>query len=560
MRVAGTRLAGYPAGRQGWRVVLVALVFGSMMATASAATTQSLNPELEQNRNQSTQRYYQQRQGPSKPTVESNPIINSSQGGAKRTQSGQAQGPRFVLHGVRFGKSHFLKPATLQGLVRPYLGKRVTVATLRKIVGEVNKLYTKRGIYTARAVLPAQRIKGGIVRVELIEGRLGRLVIKGNHYTSNRFIRRRISLKSGGVVEGDTLARDLIFFNRTSDIHLRALLRPGASKGLTRILLMTQEPSRFHLAPFVDDAGSQSTGRYRGGLSFGMNGLLGMDDRLNGYVVGSQGAIDGFLSYSLPVNTSNGRVSVSYSRDAIDIVNGPYSQLNITGQSSSQTLSFVQPFIATQHWLLKWASSIAHSRSYTDAQNTSIANTHTETLSTGVTLQRNTKHHQWAVTQTVSAIHSQETLSNKHYFATYGGNVSYLQAFGKTHWSVLVNLGGQYSPAKQLPDTALFQIGGVSSVRGYVPGVVAGNSGFYGQFELHRALRPWLDSYAFVDEGAVYQSYPHHVTITSVGVGSSWRVGHWLTGSVDVGFPLKKVTPSQAGYRIDFRLTGHWGG
>lgn len=536
---------------------LPAIVLALAVTGAGAATLpQTSTPGAQQNRTWQTQEYYQQRKTSERPSMPGNPVIGPRQ--PSPSKGGGHKGPTFVLKDVRFNKSHFLKPRVLAGVVKPFVGHKVTVADLRTIVARINKLYTQHDIYTARAVLPPQRIRHGVVHIELIEGRLGKLEIKDNHYTKASFIRARISQQPGKVVDGAALKDDLIFFNRTSDVQLRALLRPGAEKGLTRILLLAQEPPRVQIGVFVDDAGATSTGRYRAGATFRLHGPFHRDDRLVGYFVGSRGARDGFVSYSVPVNDSNGRFGVSYSRDSINIIKGPSQALDITGHASTETVQFIQPFIATQHWLVRWASSISHTSSRTEAQGTPIANAKTENLSTGVTVQRNTRRYQWSLTQTASAAHSRETLDSRHNFFVYHGYGNYLRALGTGPYSLVVKGSMQYSPADQLPDTELFQIGGVGSVRGYEPGVVAGSSGLSAQIELHRAFKPKVDGFLFLDAGAVYQAFPKDESISGVGAGTSFQLGRQVTGSVDLGVPLKTVMPDQDNYRIDFRLTAHW--
>ena len=537
--------------------ILAGVAVSLVWAAAGAATVpRTSTPGAQQNRTRETQQYYQQRKKNERPRVPENPIVRP--GPPPQGKGAGHKGPAFVLKDVRFNKSHFLKPRVLAGVVKPYLDHKVTVADLRTIVARINKLYTRRDIYTAKAVLPPQRVRHGVVHIELVEGRLGKLQIQGNHYTKGGFIRARVSQQPGQVVDGAVLKDDLVFFNRTSDMQLRAVLRPGAEKGLTRILLMAQEPPRVQVGVFVDDAGSTSTGRYRAGATFRLHGPLRIDDRLDGYFVGSRGARDGFVSYSVPVNDRNGRLGVSYSRDSINIIKGPSQALDITGHASTETVQFVQPFIASQHWLVSWASSVSHTSSRTEAQGTPIATARTDNLSTGATVQRNTRRYQWALTQTASAVHSRETLDSRHNFFIYHGRGSFLRTIGAGPYSVLMKGRVQYSPADQLPDTELFQIGGVGSVRGYEPGVVAGSSGLSAQVELHKAFKPKLDGFLFLDAGAVYQAFPKDESISAVGAGTSFQLGRRVTGNVDLGVPLKTVTPQQDNYRIDFRLTAHW--
>jgi hemolysin activation/secretion protein len=426
------------------------------------------------------------------------------------------------------------------------------------MVAAINERYTEKDIYTARATLPPQRIEHGVVSIELIEGKLGRVNIKKNRYTDDQFLRERVSQQHGQVVDAARLKQDLIYFNRTSDIQLRALMRPGASKGLTRILLLADEPPRFSLVPFVDDAGSKSTGRYRAGMSFEWFSPFGIDDRFDGYFAGARGDLTGYMSYSLPVDRSNGRLGLSYDRSAINIVHGPFRDLDITGHTQNIALDFTQPFLATRHWKLTWASSLGYTKSETKAEGVQYASSNANQLSSGVTLVRSAGRRQWTLTQTLNDVRSAQTLKDKRNFFIYRLRASYLQAFGTSPYSMKLAIGGQYSSADELPSQALFQVGGVYSVRGYVPGTVAGASGFNAQLEFHRRIPKWFDVFAFADTGAVYQAYPSSKHITSAGIGFAFNDDDWLTGSLSLGFPLRTAMPEQDNYRLDFRIAFHW--
>ena len=82
----------------------------------------------------------------------------------------QAAGPTFELMSVRFTESDYLSREQLLDIISPWLGQNVTFADLQKLVDAVNKRYRVEGVYTATAVLPPQRIEGGLVLIRLIEG------------------------------------------------------------------------------------------------------------------------------------------------------------------------------------------------------------------------------------------------------------------------------------------------------------------------------------------------------------------------------------------------------
>jgi hemolysin activation/secretion protein len=107
-----------------------------------------------------------------------------------------------------------------------------------------------------------------------------------------------------------------------------------------------------------------------------------------------------------------------------------------------------------------------------------------------------------------------------------------------------LNAAGQYSPQSLLPPDLLFQIGGPSSVRGYVIGAVAGDSGYYADLELHHDFGEAFELFAFADNGTVFSTHPNSTTLNSAGAGFVLKPQPF-TISVSAGFPLRTVLPAQ---------------
>lgn len=507
-----------------------------------------------QNPAQRTDRYYDQRQAPLAPASSSNPLpaTTSSAGHAVNTDV------RFVLNGVRFDHSAFMKDATLQALARPYIGHEVGADELNRLVADVNAIYSRRGITTARALLGRQSLAGGVVHIELIEGHLGRLDIRGNRRTGDAFVRRRIHTAPGALLDTDQLRRDLVYINRTSSLRLAALLQPGSERGLTDVQVQVTEPAARSLDAFIDNAGVDTSGRSRLGLQGHYDGLLGVGDRVDLSVAKSRGGVDGLFSYGALVNERNGRLGISYSRSEIDIVSGPYRTLDIVGHSSVTALQYDQPFIATQSWLLTGTGSASQIRSSTSIDGTGVADNTTNVLALGMSVNHRVDGREWSLTQLVNHLNGSQPIDGSSTGWTAVGNFGGVQRLGASAWLLRADAGWQWSSTDRLASSSLFQIGGPGSVRGYERGVLAGTEGYYANLELHRILPRSFDAYVFGDHGAVFAAFPKARHITGGGLGLIWRYHGWLSFNGDVARAFDKVVPGQDAYRVDFRFAAHW--
>jgi hemolysin activation/secretion protein len=462
----------------------------------------------------------------------------------------------FTLKGVRIDESAFLSEEALADIIRPYLNRTVGIAELERLVDAINQQYRQQGIATAQAMLLPQEIEDGIIRIDLIEGRLGRLRLNGNHYTDRGFLLNRTGLKPDAVVDTRKLQQALIRFNRTSEIQLQAALQPGADFGLTDIQITVEEPPRNTVQVFADNQGTDSTGLYQLGLLARRNGLLGRDDQASLYMVGAEGTLTGSLGYGIAVNRYNGRLDLTYARNKIDIVKGPFKSLDITGKSSTLMLNFTQPLYVSER--TKWDGTLSLSRAESETRiggSQLLNDSSVNKLSAGAIYEHSGYFGRWLTRHTIHAAQTDAAFGANEEERTvtgYSGALSWLRPFVGCCTAV-VNSGWQFLSDSQPPASEQFQIGGLGSVRGYVPGLLADARGYFVQLELHRPLWQGLAGFMFVDNGAVAPESSD--SITGVGLGLNYRYNRWLNVDISYGAALDRdVIPDQDAGRIDARV------
>lgn len=88
--------------------------------------------------------------------------------------------PIFVLRAVRLAGATALPPDRLTAAYRPYLGEWVSQADLATIAERIGDVYRAAGYHLSRAIIPPQDIQEGRVRIEVIEGSIAEIVVKGD--------------------------------------------------------------------------------------------------------------------------------------------------------------------------------------------------------------------------------------------------------------------------------------------------------------------------------------------------------------------------------------------
>ena len=471
----------------------------------------------------------------------------------------QAPALRFLLKRIEFSPSEILSKQELDDIAAQYQGKEVTFAELQSVVAKVNALYRAKGVINAEAVIPPQDVSGGVVMVRLVEGRIGRYNLEGAATTREPYVLGRMHAPIGSLLDLKTLERDLIWFNRTNDVQLRAELKPGGSFGTTDVELKLTEPARHALHLFTDSSGSRSVGENRIGLIYQNRSLLGYRDELTLSTTHSAGDDGEALNYALPVNTWGGRLLLAYNEDRTKIKNGPFAPLNISGTATAWSGTLRQPFYVTAANKLEATLGYAARSSTTWISNVQLPRIDTNDITVGVDGNRLEADGTWT-----------GNLNFTSGRATKPVHVPYtiLRGFLRRDQDLpgsfrgRINLSGQSTNFDVLPGSEQLYIGGAGTVRGYSNLAFGGNSGYVANVELHHAVPIFGESnanvsgFVFFDNGETKPVGPglHTILLQSVGVGADIAIFRRVFGHLTFGHQLREQPQEPRNYRIDFSL------
>lgn len=474
----------------------------------------------------------------SKPPIEA-AVIDKTTQAPEQSPAGTA---RVFISRIVVDASEIFTAAEIQAITAPYEQREISIQELQTIVGKINELYKSKNYITAKAMLPPQTIKDGVVRIQLVEGRLGQLLLSGNHYTRDTFFLDRLNLVNGDLVRLDSLEQQLTYFNMTNDVRLRAELKPGPAFGTTDIVLIAQEPANEQFLFFSDNAGSKSTGQYRFGFSWTNRSLTGNRDTLSLMPVWSRGTFAGSFAYSVPVKDS-GRLAISYDRNRIDILSGSYAHLNIEGYSSDLGLSYtwlqsVRAGFKTEHSFQLHAKD-----SETLFDGTKMLDTDVKTAVYGYTLQANSSKKAVYVRHDITRGYG-DSAGQRQHFIKYSLSAVRQQALDDG-MSLTLRLSGQVTPDKNLPTVEQFSLGGMSSVRGYMNGLLQGDKGYLLSAEWSKPLSDRTTGLIFIDHGGAFPYKGNNKAIdsndflTSFGVGVTRKFSPENVVKLALGLPLQ---------------------
>lgn len=472
----------------------------------------------------------------------------------------------FTVNEIRFEPaSEILKPQELEALVTPYRGRIVKLSELRELVAQINEIYRSKGVVTAQASLPAQDVSDGSVTIRLVEGRVGQILLQGNASTREDYITDRLSLKPRTLVELPRLEDDLVRFNRTNDAQLRVDLQPGTEVGLTDIALTVVEPKRDDLRAFTDNLGSSATGEQRAGVAYTRRSLTGRRDDLFLSVVAAQGHQGHYVTYGLPISSLGTRLTLGYFNDRTKIVNGLIAPLNVSGEATAYSATLKHPLSVSASHQLDATSTLKKRRTVNFISGTPLTAADLSAGSLGLDLQVLDTHGYWTANVEIASGRNRPADAPSRSYTVARGSVR--RSFSSDP-SLTFNaaLNWQYASLQLLPASEQLVIGGEGTVRGYAPGLLAGDRGMVLNLEAQRKIDLSAASglgsavFAFLDHGQVSPFRPVNNTrgsdvITSVGGGLQLAYKNLVSARLALGVPLRNRPEETRGSRITLQLT-----
>ncbi|NBD21897.1 ShlB/FhaC/HecB family hemolysin secretion/activation protein [Aquabacterium fontiphilum] len=542
--------------KMGW--LAAALAAWPAMAQVPPVLPQTVDPGAlqqrrieEEERRRMIERAEQQRSAP--PAVEAPPAPAATK--ADDTV-------RFEVREVSFTASEIFSAEELQAFANALKGPNRTLADVQATVAEINAIYRKRGVVTARAVLPPQNVAGGVVQIRLVEGRVGEVRVQGATSTHPDYVRNRISLQPGQLVSLPALEDDMLWFNRTTDAQLQAQLKPGASFGTTDVLINISEPPRHLLRVAYDTLGSRSTGELRTSVGYYNRSLLGYRDEASITTTQSRGQQSYAAGYTFPFNRQGGRLSLSYYDDNTQIRFGPFKQLDVSGKSNSALASVRQPLVITRQAQFDLLVSAKQRRTDNYTAGVFLTRVETTDASVGGEWQWLDNAGYWVANYAYTN-GRERTVDRSRYH--HGRGWLRRQHQLSEGWNATGTLSFQHTSIALLPSSEQFVIGGEGSVRGYPVGTWSGETGYVASFELQHPIGQTqlgtagttlsATGFLFLDHGDVKPFRPPETTLsshqhlTSVGWGVNAAFGQHTSTRLTLAYAMNKV-PEQVRGRM----------
>lgn len=292
------------------------------------------------------------------------------------TQDLRADIRQFDVQGVDASVLERLLPR-----LQPFIGPGKTYEDLSHAVTLVTRhMQSVEGFYLAYAYLPSQRLLDGVVRIQVLPGRLEavELVWSDGLPVERSVVDRHLArLQTDSILRVEEVERTLFLLNDLKGIRFTVKVKPGSKPGYAVLLVQPAIDDAVAARLTFDNHGSKAIGRERIGVAATLSSPFGRGDALSVSHLRSFGDELEFslLSYSTPVGDSGLRLGASVSHLNYEL-NEPV-QFNgrerLEGDSQTFTGFGLYPFIRSRNLNLFGLLSLEHGR-YSDQLQSGQAN------------------------------------------------------------------------------------------------------------------------------------------------------------------------------------------
>lgn len=200
---------------------------------------------------------------PAPPPASEAPALNvpAQRAPADTPEKDAAKNSRVLVNGFLLDGNHAYDEATLQALLADLLGSEQDLNGLRAAAERLSEHYRHDGYLLARAYLPAQEIQGGLVRIRIVEGAYGQVLLNNTSRARDGVLANVLEpLLPGDAVHGRSLDQALLLLNDLPGVVATGTLRAGAEPGTTD-LVVNAEPGPWIAGSIdADNFGGAYTG------------------------------------------------------------------------------------------------------------------------------------------------------------------------------------------------------------------------------------------------------------------------------------------------------------
>lgn len=449
----------------------------------------------------------------------------------------------FLVKTLQITGNTLFDTPTLHALVADAQGQSLTLSQLGELAARITSYYQNNGYPLARAIIPAQTIASGIVRIEVIEARYGQTSLDNRSRVNNSLLQATLApLQSGQVIGQIGLDRTLLLLSDIPGVLVAATLKPGQAVGTSDLLVNTTPGPAVTGNVVLDNYGNRYTGRARIGGTVNVINPLQHGDVLSVTGLSSGSGMNyGRITYEALLNGQGTRMGGSYAALRYEL-GEPLAALKANGSAQVGSLWAKHPLVRSRDANLygqiqydgkqlndRVDSSGIRTDRHLDNWTLSLAGD--ALLLGGI----NSWNLGWTsgrvgFDDSAAQLADAATARTQGGFSKWNANLARLQSLSPKN-ALYLAFSGQWANTN-LDSAEKMSVGGPATVRAYDVGALSGDTGYLATAEfrhdLDSARNGRWQAVAFVDTARVtvnkdiWVAGTNSATLSGAGVGINW--------------------------------------
>lgn len=435
------------------------------------------------------------------------------------SDTGADTGMRFAVRGIRLEGNRAYADAELLPLMQAVTGRDASLGELRQAARRITAYYRERGYIVARAFIPAQELRGGIVTIQVLEGTMHGNELRNASRVQDAVMQRYIDAQGlqGEVIRNKDTDRLLLLLADLPAVgKVDGLLRPGQAVGTSDLVVTAQAGRTRDFEVSADNLGNRYTGEHRLNAAATFHSPARLGDRLSLRAsVTDEQLVFGRAHYDLPVGGNGLRLGAAVAHTSYQL-GREFEALDARGTASTVGLTATYPVVRGVNTNLTLLGALdrrelrdevrstgAQTRRGATALGLDLAGDHADALLGGgySTARLSLTLGQLDIRTPAALAADQATVRTDGGYHKLGFGATRLQAITPTT-SAFVAFTGQYAGGN-LDSSEKFVLGGINGVRAYPQGEAAGDHAWLTNVELRQNLASGVQGAVFYDVGGV---------------------------------------------------------
>ncbi|MDC8771012.1 ShlB/FhaC/HecB family hemolysin secretion/activation protein [Roseateles albus] len=198
--------------------------------------------------------------------------------GATAPAAAAITAPKFDIFEFEIEGNSRLSEMQIEAAVLPFLGPQLGMAEVEAARAALEKAYQMAGYLTVFVDVPEQRVDGGVIRLTVLEGRVGAMYVTGSQYYAQGRIRAAvIELAPGQVPNFNTVQQQIASVSRGEERRVQPVLRPGRVPGTVEAELKVEDKLPLGGSVEISNAAAANTDPVRMAVNLHYDNFLQRD-------------------------------------------------------------------------------------------------------------------------------------------------------------------------------------------------------------------------------------------------------------------------------------------